>query len=364
MLKCEHMSWKGPQIPYNNLPPLPKDLDQAPFWQEIADAHRFLGELKGYCHKLPNPELLLSTIVIQESIDSSAIENIVTTQDAMFMSLTTPSGSAPAAVKEVLSYRDAMYEGWEFWKSRPFLTTNLAIRIYQTIKSTKAETRTTPGTALRNASTGSVIYTPPEWELVRDKLNDWEKFANEPQPIDLLVALAMQHYQFEAIHPFTDGNGRTGRVLNNLFLMTHGLLDIPILYLSRFIMRNKPEYYQLLTGVTSQGAWDPWIRYLLRGISETAQFTLNKIRDISALKDQTLDQLQGLSQKIPARQLNDLLFTHPYVKTQLLEEKGIAKRTAASRYLNTLTASGVLESRQEGRGVYYVNQKLLDILRD
>jgi Fic family protein len=355
------MAWK-PDIPYNDLPPIPREINHTAFITELTEAHRYLGELKGYCRTLPNPELLLSTILVQESLDSSAIENIVTTQDELYKSFLDTESEAPAAVKEVVSYRNAMYAAWEHWNEKPVISENLAVRIYQVIKQNQGGIRSTPGTALRNATTGEVIYTPPAWDLVSDKLRAWEVFVNDPAPVDPLAALAMQHYQFEAIHPFTDGNGRTGRVLNNIFLLEHKLLDLPILYLSRFIVRNKREYYARLTGVTRDAAWEPWIRYILQGISETARYTLNTIREILSLRESTLTEIQNLSQKVPAFQLNDLLFSHPYVKIDFLVQHEIAGRNAAGRYLNELVDTGILE-RTEGRDAYFVNRRLLDVLR-
>jgi Fic family protein len=354
------MAWR-PDIPYNDLPPVPSELNYTALVPELTEAHRYLGELKGYCHTLPNPELLLSTILVQESLESSAIENIVTTQDELFKSFVTQQEDVPHTVKEVMSYRDAMYEAWEYWQKKPIISENLAVRIYQVIKQNQGGIRTTPGTALRNATTGEIIYSPPEWDLVPQKLRDWETFVNDPAPVDPLVALAMQHYQFEAIHPFSDGNGRTGRVLNNIFLLEHNLLDLPILYLSRFIVRNKRDYYALLIGVTRNEAWEPWIRYILQGISETARYTLNKIREILELKERTLTEVQRISQKVPAHVLNDLLFSFPYVRIEFLVQKEIVGRNAAGRYLNALVEADVLR-KTEGRDAYFVNQRLLDLL--
>jgi len=355
------------KIPYNELPDLaPADFVESPdILRNLAKASRHLGELNGLCASLPDPQLLINTIVLQESKDSSAIENIVTTQDELYKAASEGETTSQAA-KEVLSYREALYVGLEKMKGRQnLLTTNTMVEIVQTIKQNKAGIRNAPGTALKNAITGDTIYTPPCCEdVIREKMTSLEQFINDSgkSPLDPLVKMALIHYQFESIHPFSDGNGRTGRILNALYLVQQELLSQPVLYLSSYIVKYKTEYYQLLRGITEQNNWHDWVMYILTALSETAQLTTRKIRSMLSLKEEyeiTMKKTLGSSFNYALLQL---MFTVPYLKIDLLEKKQIAHRQTASSWLNKLSTADILKPHKIGRTTYYINYRLMEIL--
>ncbi|MEZ0541861.1 Fic family protein [Fibrella arboris] len=356
-------------LPYNDLPDLPPG---ANFYQPVVvhaltTATRYLGELKGLCATLPDPMLLLNTLVLQESRDSSAIENIVTTQDELFRASIdeTPANSS---AKEVLSYREATYIGLARMKAQHnLIVTNTLIDVVQTIKQNRSAIRQTPGTNLRNAATGAVMYTPPCCEdVVRQKLSALEQFINEESTdgLDPLIKLALIHYQFEAIHPFLDGNGRTGRILNGLYLVQQDLLPHPVLYLSRYINLNRTDYYQLLRQVTEQQSWTEWIVYMLTGIAQTAQLTMSKIKRILALMDQIEQEMRQTLRASYNPDLLRLMFAQPYLKIDFLVRQKLAHRQTAAVYLKKLAEDGVLTPSLNGRTTYYVNQRLIDLLAD
>jgi Fic family protein len=277
----QSIGWR-PDRAFNDLPRLPPvvELETKPVLKQCITARAALAELKQAAELLPNPAMLINTLPLLEAQASSEIENIVTTADKLFQHLQADAGADPAT-REALRYRHALLEGVEELKTRP-LTTRIAESICTQIKGADMSVRRVPGTALANHATGEVIYTPPEGEAhIRDLLANWERFLHEEEAIDPLVRMAAAHYQFEAIHPFTDGNGRTGRVLNSLFLVEQGLLPLPILYLSRFIIANKADYYRLLLAVTREGAWEPWLLYMLRAVEDTAVWTVAKIAAMS-----------------------------------------------------------------------------------
>lgn len=254
--------------PYNQLPDLPPKgiiIETPAVLKQVAKASRYLGELKGLCESLPDPQLLINTLVLQESKDSSAIENIVTTQDELYKATLEEGHITNNAAKEVLSYREALYAGITLMKERQgLIMTNTMIKIVQTIKQNSSGIRKVPGTALKNAINGKIIYTPPTGEtVIHEKLKALERFINGDISFDVdpLIKLALLHYQFEAIHPFADGNGRTGRIINALYLVQQGLLDYPVLYLSSYIVNYKNEYYQLLKEITETGNWENWVMY-------------------------------------------------------------------------------------------------------
>jgi len=354
--------------PFNDLPALPPEgvnVETTSILKNLSKASRHLGELNGLCASLPDPELLINTIVLQESKDSSAIENIVTTQDELYQA-TTESATASPAAKEVLSYKEALYSGLSRMKAQKnLLLTNTMVEIMQTIKQNNAGIRNTPSTALKNAITGEVIYTPPCCEeVLRGQLAALEEFINSTNTssLDPLIKMALIHYQFEAIHPFSDGNGRTGRILNALYLVQQELLSQPVLYLSSYIVKYKTEYYQLLRGVTETNNWQDWVMFMLTAISETAQLTTSKIRSILDLKDeyeQSMKQALGSSYNY---ELLELMFTLPYLKIELLEKKGMAHRQTASAWLKKLVNSGFLLPEKKGRTTYFINYRLMDII--
>ena len=351
-------------MPFDNLPDLPPqiELDSAGILKAAIQANRYLAELKGYCQTLPNPNLLLNTVILQESRDSSAIENIVTTQDELYQAILNPTENLPSTVKEVISYKEAVYVGIRELERINAFTSNLAVKIMQRVKNTTARYRTMPGIKLHSPHSKKTIYTPPSYNHIEEKMMKWEKFLNEASDTDPLILLALMHYQFEAIHPFADGNGRTGRILNVLFLVHKDLLNLPVLYHSAYIIQHKEAYYRKLRLVTEECDWEGWIIFMLDAIKETAMETLGLIKKIIKLKDETLENLKSISQKIPAYELNELIFSYPYVKIKLLEEKKIAKRQAASTYLQELANRSILSSFKVGREVYYVNDGLMGIL--
>lgn len=357
------------ETPYNDLPKLPPEgfRETPEIWQHVVNASRYLGELNGLCASLPNPQLLINTIVLQESKDSSAIENIVTTQDELYKAAGELEKASPSA-KEVLSYRAALYAGLKKMQAQKnLLMTNTMIEIVQTIKQNQSGIRNTPGTALRNAINGNIIYTPPCCEdVIRKKLAALEAFINDTtgSSFDPLVKMALIHYQFESIHPFADGNGRTGRIINALYLVQQQLLSQPVLYLSSYIVKYKTEYYQLLRGVTENSNWQDWIMFMLTAVADTARLTTQKIRNMLSLKDeyeQIMKETLGASFNYDLLQL---MFTQPYLKIELLEKNGLAHRQTASGWLKKLTDSGILAPQKIGRTTYYINFKLMKILAD
>lgn len=350
--------------PYNELPDLPPDFDleKPELLKASLKASRLLAELKGSCQRLPDPKLLINTLVLQESKDSSAIENIVTTQDELYKAvIAAETEMKDSNAKEVLLYREAIYEGLNLMKERG-LTTNTIVSIMQKLKNTTAGIRTTPGTKLANHVTKEIIYTPPEGEnLIREKLKSLEKYIhNHKDETDPLIKMALIHYQFEAIHPFTDGNGRTGRIINVLYLVDKNLLTLPVLYLSSFIIDNKSQYYKLLRSVTEQNTWKEWILFMLKAVSETAGLTLEKISRIDKLKSEITDKLRN--EYFYNRDLIDLIFTFPYVKINTLERNGIAKRQTASAYLKKLSVKGILRPHKIGKEIYFINHRLMEII--
>jgi Fic family protein len=354
--------WK-PDRPWNDLPRLPPrvDLETKVVLKQCVKSRAALAELKQAAELIPNPAMLINTLPLLEARASSEIENIVTTADRLFQHLQA-DGSADAATREALRYRRALLQGVRELKSRP-LVTRTAETLCTQIKGADMAVRKVPGTALTNAATGAVVYTPPEGEKrIRDLLANWERFLHEEETIDPLVRMAVAHYQFEAIHPFTDGNGRTGRVLNSLFLVEEELLTLPILYLSRYIIAHKADYYRLLLDVTRKDAWEGWIIYILKGVEETATWTTAKIGAVRKLSTNTTDYVRRKLPKIYSRELVDVIFEQPYCRIANLVEAGIAGRQAASRYLKALAAAGVLDERAVGREKLFVHPKLMNLL--
>lgn len=350
--------------PYNELPPLPPngDLETKPIMRKVIRASRALSELNGALRNLPNPTLFLDTIHLHEAKSSSEIENIVTTNDDLYRDMVADQKMGNPAVKEVLRYKKALWIGLERIEQRPFITTNLCVDIVQCIKSNTAGIRSTPGTVLAN-SHGEVLYTPPSGEsVIRDKMADLERFINESDNLDPLIKMALLHYQFEAIHPFVDGNGRTGRILLLVYLKLTGLLTIPAIYLSDYIIRNKQSYYQLLRGVTEQQDWQPYVMYMLDMVEVTAQRALEQIHTITDLMESMSNQIK---QQVPlaySKELIEILFHLPYTKRQVLVDAGLGTLKTVGNYLSQLEEAGVLESEKLGKEKLYINKALLNIL--
>jgi len=349
--------------PYNTLPPLStvEDLETKAVLRACIEARAALAELKQAAKLIPNQGMLINTLPLLEAQASSEIENIVTTMDKLFENLHRESNVDPAT-KEALRYRQALMEGYRTLGRRP-LSTATAEAICTNIRGVEMRVRRVPGTKLVGGSSGETIYTPPEGEaVIRDLLADWERFMNAEPDLDPLIRLAAGHYQFEAIHPFTDGNGRTGRVLNNLFLVQEGLLNLPILYLSRHVLRNKDEYYGLLLDVTKLKAWEPWLLYMMEAVQKTASWTTDKIAAIRDLFDDTITHVRRHVPKIYSRELVEVLFIQPYCRIANLVDAGIAQRQAASRYLKLLGEIDVLTERKVGREKIFVHPKLMTLL--
>ncbi len=352
-----------PQRPHNGLPLLPPapDIETKTVLRACIAARAALGELKQAALLIPNPAVLINTLPLLEAQASSEIENIVTTTDRLFQQMDRES-AGDAATKEALRYRQALLEGYGALQTLPIHTAT-AEEVCSRIRGSETRVRRVPGTSIGNAATGQIIYTPPEGEaLLRDLLANWERFLHEQTELDPLIRLAVAHYQFEAIHPFTDGNGRTGRVLNSLFLIGEDLLTLPILYLSRYIIGHKSDYYRLLLGVTAHDDWEAWLLWMLRGIEETARWTTAKIAAIRELSAHTTAYVKRAAPKIYSYELVNLIFERPYCRIGDLENAGLAKRQAASRYLKELVNIGVLEERVAGKEKLFVHPKFLQLL--
>ncbi len=354
-----------PEQPFNDLPLLPPPADQVEtteILKKCIEARVALAELKQAAELIPNAAVLVNALPLLEARASSEIENIVTTTDKLFEFVDIAEDRADAATKEALRYRAALFEGTKMVRRR-MLTTDMAIQICSTIKDLELDIRHDSGTRLTNRKTGKVIYTPPVGQKRLQKmLDNWADFMHESTELDPLVRMAVQHYQFEAIHPFSDGNGRTGRIINILFLVEQGLLDSPILYLSRHIIDHKRDYYTLLSDVTEKQAWGPWIMFMLEGVEETCVWTTDKIKAIRELMQHTSQFVQRELPKIYTWELVETLFKQPYCRIGNLVDAGIAKRQTASVYLKQLCDIGVLKEFKSGRETLFTHPKYIELL--
>lgn len=354
--------WRADQ-PYNTLPPLPPgaELETRAVLKQCIAARAALAELKQAAQLIPNQAVLINTLPLLESRASSEIENIVTTADKLFQHQRNEEHADPAT-KEALRYSRALLEGFGALGRHP-LSTRTAEDICTHIKAVEMSVRRTPGTRLSNGATGEIVYTPPEGEgVLRDLLGNWERYLHNEVEHDPLIRMAVGHYQFEAIHPFTDGNGRTGRIINSLYLIEENLLTLPILYLSRYVIQNKADYYRLLLQVTREQAWEPWIIYILKGIEETAVWTTAKIAAMRALTEHTTAYVKHRLPKIYSHELVSLIFELPYCRIANLTEAGIAKRQTASQYLKQLVDIGVLVENAEAKEKLFIHPKLMQLL--
>lgn len=356
----------NPQQPYDDLPSLPPraDVETKAVLKQCVAASRALAELKGAGGLIPDQAILINAIPLQEAKLSSEIENIVTTQDDLFRAAVEESVDADPSTKEVLRYRTALRNGYEALASQPF-SIELVRETCRILRGQTVDFRS-PSDHVRisDTRTRSVIYTPPSGgpELV-EKLRNLESYLLAADGPDPLIRMAVAHYQFEAIHPFTDGNGRTGRILNILYLVHTGLLQIPVLYISRFIIQNKPDYYRLLREVTECDDWEPWLLYMLRGVEETALWTTGRIQAIRELFDLTMDRCRTEASKIYSKELIELIFRQPYCKISFIVDAGIAKRKTASEYLQELERIGVMVGEKHGRETIYKHPALLEVLQ-
>ncbi len=343
--------------------PLPFEVETKAVLKKTTLASRALAELKSIAKTIPNEAILINTLVLQEAKDSSAVENIITTHDELFKADIFADLVSSLATKEVQNYAKALKSGFEIVKKIGLLTSNHIIEIQEILEQNKAGFRRQAGTTLKNAQTGEVVYTPPQdFDTISHLMSNLEKFINDNELSDLdpLVKMAIVHFQFESIHPFYDGNGRTGRIINILYLILQGLLDLPILYLSRFIIQNKQAYYQNLQNVRDKSDWQSWILFMLEGVEEVSLQTMELITEIKKMMQQYKVKLRE-NHSFYSQELLNNLFKHPYTKIEFVERDLGVKRLTASKYLNTLAEEGLLNKVKIGRSNYYINQPLYDL---
>lgn len=353
--------------PFNELPLLPPVRDKietVKVLRQLVKASVALAELKGLAKILPNPTILLNAVILKEARASSEIENVITTQDKLYQAISAKGVQADNATKEVLRYREAMLYGFHFIQKKGFISTNAIIEIQKILEENAAGIRKLSGTALRNAATGKVIYTPPDNpDSINRLMRNLEEYLNHANEISPLIKMAVQHYQFESIHPFYDGNGRTGRIINVLYLILNGLIENPILYLSAYIIDNKADYYRLLQEVRTKDNWEDWVMYILKGIEQTAQETITQVKEISELFAQTQELVKRKAPKTYSKELIELLFEHPYCKTEYLTERFGISRVTAAKYLKELERIKVLQTKQVWKETLYINTRLFDLLK-
>ena len=350
--------------PYNALPLLPPvgDIETARVLRKCITASRALAELKGVGNLIPDQSILINSIPLQEARLSSEIENIVTTQDELFRAAAEEPGRVDPQTREVLRYRTALRYGHDTLQSRK-LSIDLICEVCSILRAGPASLRDQEPIIIEDVSAGSIVYTPPRGRsLIVSLLRNLETFLLEPGSSDPLIKMAITHYQFEAIHPFIDGNGRTGRILNLLVLLQEGLLDIPVLYLSRYIIQNKQEYYRRLRAVTENHDWEGWLLYMLTAVEETARWTTGRVLAIRDLFDATVERCRAEIPKIYSKELMEVIFRQPYCKIAFLVEAGIAKRKTASQYLQELERLGILVGEKRGREIIYKHPALLEVL--
>ncbi len=345
--------------------PLTYSFETVPIMKKLIQARAKLAELKGIAHTIPNESILINTLALQEAKDSSAVENITTTQDELFKAdLSMQHVRITSATKEVLQYAEALKTGFSRMRRTSLLTTSMIIGIQEILEQNRAGFRSVPGTTLQDQD-GKVVYTPPQNRAdIERHMANLERFMNDESVSDLdpLIKMAIIHHQFESIHPFYDGNGRTGRIINILYLVSKDLLDLPILYLSRYIIQNKQEYYRLLQGVRDEQSWEEWILFLLEGVRQTAHESIVLVKGIVSLMANTKDKLRDLLGGKYRHELLNNLFNHPYTRIGFVMTELDVSRITAVRYLDLLVDQGVLEKLRLGRSNYYLNTKLIDLL--
>lgn len=350
--------------------PLPYDLETKEVLKQLNRANRKLAELKGVAQTIPNERILISSLTLQEAKDSSEVENIVTTQDDLYRAGLDPSHQfINAATKEVLFYREAINEGFRMVRNKDILTLNDIKHVQEILEQNTAGFRTTPGTQLKRDNDGAVIYTPPQdgMAIVR-YMSNLEQFINDDHlsQLDPLIKMAIIHHQFESIHPFYDGNGRTGRIINILYLVITGLLDLPILYLSRYITHNKGEYYRLIQAIRDKNTdnaaeWEAWILFMLKGVEVTAEDTISLVKNIGRLMAEYKNVIRpDFGSKYNHELLNGL-FYHPYTKIDHVVANMQVSRQTASKYLDRIVALGLLKKEKMGKENYYINTRLMNL---
>jgi len=352
------MSWKLDEIPFDF------DVETKPVLKKLTSAHRALAELKWVAQTIPRQDILINSLIIQEAKDSSEVENIVTTHDELYRSNLQLEKMISPGAKEVQNYVAALKKGYELVKTKGVLTSNNIIEIQEVLEQNNAGFRKVPGTNLKNQKTGEVIYTPPQdAKEIKRLMDNLEQFINDDSltDYDAITKMAIIHFQFESIHPFYDGNGRTGRIINILYLVLNDLLEIPILYLSRYIIKNKGEYYKHLQKVRDQESWEDWLIFLITGVEEIAKETSNLIREIKTQMGTMKNELRN-NYKFYSQDLLNHLFKTPYTKIEYLVSELKISRVTASGYLNKLAEDGVLKKQKVGKSNYYINENLVRIL--
>jgi Fic family protein len=341
--------------------PSAEGLEVKAIWRSLAEAHRHLAELKGLCESLPNRAILLDTLAIQEAKDSSEIENIITTHDELFAS--QQSDSASPAAKEVQNYVSALRVGYQDVVDSGLIRLSTILRVQEEVEQNNAGLRKLPGTLLKNEATGAIVYEPPQSGVLIEKLmTDLVEFIHADDELDPLLRMAIAHHQFESIHPFYDGNGRTGRILNLLMLQREGLLDLPVLYLSRYITSTKSRYYQLLQSTRETHNWVDWCAYMVEGVAVTAKSEIKLVKNLRELMQATKHRLRKDLPKIYSQELLNNLFRYPYTKIEFLEKDVGISRITAAKHLDLLAANGFVHKRKIGRSNFYINQPLFELL--
>ena len=350
--------------------PLQYDLETVAVLKQLNKANKKLAELKGIARTIPNENILISMLALQEARDSSAVENIVTTQDDLYQAGVSDNiRIINPATKEVLRYREAIFEGFEMVRKNKILSNNVIKKVQEKVKQNNSGFLVSPSKALVNQSDGRVIYTPPQdINEVNEKMSNLEAFINDKElsNLDPLIKMAIIHHQFESIHPFGDGNGRTGRIVNILYLVITDLLDLPILYLSRYITHHKGEYYHLIQAIRDKNTdnakeWEEWILFILKGVEETAGNTIELVKGISQLMAEYKNVLRPIFDKAYKHELINNLFFHPYTKIEYMQHDMIVQRKTAAKYLDKIVETGLLEKVKKGRENYYINVKLCNL---
>ncbi|MDR2913079.1 MAG: Fic family protein [Alistipes sp.] len=345
--------------------PLAVDLESKAVLRQLNLANKKLAELKGVAQTIPNEDILINTLTLQEAKDSSAVENIVTTHDEIYKAeLDIKQYAISASTKEVINYSHALKRGFELVRNNKLLTNTMIKEIQRSLENNSAGFRTLPGTNLKDQF-GAVVYTPPQEKmLIERQMQNLETFINDDSISDLdpLIKMAIVHHQFESIHPFYDGNGRTGRIINILYLVIKGLLDLPILYLSRYIIRNKSQYYHAIQAVRDRGEWETWVLFMLKGVESTADETIGLVKEISRLMIEYKHKMRSLPGRVYRHELLNNLFNHPYTKIEFIRADLDVNRITATKYLNILAEAKLVEKVKHGRTNYYLNMPLIRLL--
>ena len=345
--------------------PIKQDVETNAVLKKLVQAHRALAELKGIITSIPNQSILLETLTLREARESSAIENIISTFDEVYQSNLISNIFASPAAKEVHQYAAALKKGFQLVKQHQLLTINHILQIQEVVEQNSAGFRKLPGTKLMNDKTGKVVYTPPQdLDTIVSLMNNLETFINDDKMMeaDPLIKMAIIHHQFESIHPFYDGNGRTGRIINILYLVQKGLLHLPVLYLSQYIIKHKSDYYRLLQEVREEGEWEEWILFMLNGIEKTAAASVTLITSLKELMQHYKQQIRSNHSKLYSQDLLNNLFKYPYTKIEFLQNDLQISRSTAIRYLDTLVKAGFLTKHKVGRDNFFLNTKLFELL--